>query len=434
MKYLSHTTNIFFIFCVIFMVNVFSIIDSAMVVFGILILLLLFIPRYRKIVSRLLFSKKFAKLSLTFIIFIIWIIFCVLFNGSSDFSFIRTLLHLYIQLIICLMLYSYLAAKKEDKYIHVYILIAFLIQSLFAVIGMLNPGFKVFLLSTKSDLEAEIAMKYGFRGLSLAGSSFFGLAISFGLVIIVLFSRIYRFRTSYIPLFVFTVLIVVAGLSAGRTSAIGLVFAIILFIVNGGLRKKKLKRIVRDIIISIALFGIFVLLFYDSIADKMGHFLGDFQFYISEFFTSSSGGVFQTTSTEHLFSDMFIPVQFRTLLIGDGLYTVESGYYMSTDSGLMRPILYAGVPALLFLLYIQYQIFDFGGMGEKYVSLFIILLLFTMILQIKGEVLGFALIYNSVAFLVSLSLMNKRLSARVRPRKRRPCAKSSQKAIGAAIC
>lgn len=48
---------------------------------------------------------------------------------------------------------------------------------------------------------------------------------------------------------------------------------------------------------------------------------------------------------------LFIP-DFKTILIGDGRYTENELYYMETDAGIMRPLLFGGL-IFAFLRYIS---------------------------------------------------------------------------------
>ena len=49
---------------------------------------------------------------------------------------------------------------------------------------------------------------------------------------------------------------------------------------------------------------------------------------------------------------------FKTLLVGDGLYMNPNGvgYYMNTDIGYFRQIYYGGIVGLILILYYQYKI------------------------------------------------------------------------------
>lgn len=393
------------VFCVVFMFKVVSVVDSSMVVGVLLAFLLLISVRFRHCFFYSVNGQKFMTLSALFLALVAWIFIALSINGGGDLSFIKTLLHLYIQFIICYLLFSFLKSNGVAHKIPNYLLAAFIIQSIIIVFGIINSSFRQFLLSTKSELEISLSNHYGFRGASLSGSSFFGLAISFGAMFIVYFYTLKEKKNNNIFVSLLTLsLLTFASLSAGRTAIIGLFFAILFFIITKKYKKKNrnalvfIKRIFFFIIFTLIVLGTAFIVASDSLI----HLFGDFGFYITEFFTSSSGGMFRTTSTDSLKS-MFIPIEPDTFFIGDGIYTTATGYYMKTDSGLMRPILYAGLPCLILLTVIQIHILNIGNMFKKDKKLFVIILLYLLVIQIKGEVLGFSIMINTVLILFSLS-------------------------------
>ncbi|MCR5786098.1 MAG: hypothetical protein K6G28_00130 [Acholeplasmatales bacterium] len=409
MRLIKDAFNVVLVFSVIFMFKVISFIDSSMIVMAFLVIFSFFNKQYRKEVKNYCFSKKSMLLLLTFVLFSVWIILCCLLNLQTDFSYLKTLFHLLFQLIVCLFLYCFLKINRRISSIPKYLIISFIIQSIIIILGIISPSVRTFLLSTKGEFEVELANHYGFRGASLAGSSFFGLSISFGLLFIIFFSnKNLIMKKNYIFILISLVLLGIAGLSAGRVSAIGIIFGLLFFIVKG---KRKFQFFINSIIIVLLFLILIPLLssfFKKTISSNLSNTIDYFYFYITEFFNSSSGGFMKTTSTEFMFSTMFFPVELKTLLFGDGLYNVSTGYYMSTDSGIMRPILYAGLPSLIFLFSIQYQIMNFFNFKRKDKFLFWTIFIFSIILQIKGEVIGFANIFTTLLFLFSLSYENKK--------------------------
>lgn len=107
-------------------------------------------------------------------------------------------------------------------------------------------------------------------------------------------------------------------------------------------------------------------------------------------------GELSTGSSDALFNDMYFKMDLETFLIGDGRYqALTGGYYMKTDAGLMRPILFYGVfftiigyMSCVFIIYGIYKNFKINNnkLG-KYMSflLFISLIIF----EIKGEIFYF---------------------------------------------
>lgn len=110
-------------------------------------------------------------------------------------------------------------------------------------------------------------------------------------------------------------------------------------------------------------------------------------------------------SIEHLLTDMYWVPDIKTLLIGDGRYTDGSSYYMHTDSGIMRPILYYGV--------INYFISIFGlvSLANRFTSRLLnakkskliiqfIICIFVFVFEFKGESL-----WMTVGMLFPIALM-----------------------------
>ena len=91
---------------------------------------------------------------------------------------------------------------------------------------------------------------------------------------------------------------------------------------------------------------------------------------------------------------MYFPVEEKTFLIGDGKYTNEDGsYYMYTDAGYMRNILYFGILGFIFLFLYQISFFIWD-----YKNLFInfIILIYILIMHVKGDVLAFSIILQNM--------------------------------------
>lgn len=99
-------------------------------------------------------------------------------------------------------------------------------------------------------------------------------------------------------------------------------------------------------------------------------------------------GEFSTSSTEILWDMWFIP-DFKTFLIGDGYYTspLTSGYYMATDVGFLRPMLFFG--SFYTLVYYLIPIISAYEISKRNIEsklLAFMLILSLFIFEIKGEV------------------------------------------------
>lgn len=402
---------ILLIFMYIFAFNIVGFFDSAIIAFLLLLPPFFFLPEMRRSIFAIVFSRKFWNLTITYILFILWIFIAVKINRQNDFSYIPTLIHLYFTLIIGIFLFSYCSAKKRTDLIINWIVVAFVIQSVIIISAIISPTLRELILQTKSASEVERANHYVYRGMSLSSSSFFGLSIAYGLLLLVYFDKAnsYREKNLFVRLLSFGLLLIGAG-SAGRTALIGVVFGIALYLFeNFNVRRSKgisPQRVLAFVLGIGAFAGIaaFVVFLFNNYASaKTMRVFNNFWAYISEFFTESSGGVFHTTSSDALFSNMFFLVDFPTFIKGHGLYSLGSGYYMRTDSGYMRTVLYVGFLSLVFLFLIQKQILDFCDLKKKNTILYWLILALIIALQVKGEVLGFAILFNSTLFLFVLA-------------------------------
>ncbi len=107
-------------------------------------------------------------------------------------------------------------------------------------------------------------------------------------------------------------------------------------------------------------------------------------------------GSFNNISVERLLKNMIFIPEFKTLILGDGRYVFNNAYYMKTDSGFMRQILFWGLPGTI-LAYIATLL----SMKRFSHTKMILLLIITFLLfEIKGEVY-----YEFIPLMLSLSFM-----------------------------
>lgn len=131
-------------------------------------------------------------------------------------------------------------------------------------------------------------------------------------------------------------------------------------------------------------------------------------------------GTIETSSTDTLWSMWFIP-DVKTFLFGDGYYTnpVTGSYYMGTDVGYIRPILFFGIFFTIVNYTIPILMTYTISKGKKEEKLLAFLLLITMFLfEIKGEVVHMFIPIIFIVYLGSnLRLTNKEYSFECNNRK-----------------
>jgi hypothetical protein len=98
-------------------------------------------------------------------------------------------------------------------------------------------------------------------------------------------------------------------------------------------------------------------------------------------------------------------VNFDTALIGDGRYVNSDGsYYMHTDSGYFRNILFWGIPGLLLIIAYQFVFFKFSKTKPTTKLLTILLIIFILVLEIKGEAIAKVHMLNIFLFCLYFSI------------------------------
>ncbi len=166
-------------------------------------------------------------------------------------------------------------------------------------------------------------------------------------------------------------------------SAVG---AIILFFM---LLKLLLKRpkILTFIVIG-GVIGIIALLILQSRNEAVHAW---FQWAFDMIVTFVQTGKMETGSTNVLFERMLFIPEVKTMLFGDGLYSTADGYYMSTDAGIMRPVLFGGIlfATLRYFSVYAVMIINFlkDGVKQEEKKLYFFLFVICFIFEIKGEII-----------------------------------------------
>ena len=161
-------------FMYIFAFKIYSLIDSSILLLGGFTIYAIIKSDYKKKLIEC-FKSKYFIYSITCIgIIVMWSIITNWINSSNDFSYIKTIIHLTITIIIGIEFIAYVKYKgKQDKLVN-YIIGAFIIQSILQWIFFILPDFsKLFnIFRTESMILNNI--KYsGYRGIAIASSGFF---------------------------------------------------------------------------------------------------------------------------------------------------------------------------------------------------------------------------------------------------------------------
>lgn len=93
-------------------------------------------------------------------------------------------------------------------------------------------------------------------------------------------------------------------------------------------------------------------------------------------------GSFNNASFSDLSNMYFLP-GWKTILCGDGYFTLNGSYYMKTDSGIMRNILFWGILGCIFSYFTT--LYSMWGLKKKNIMLFLMLCGTFILFEYKGD-------------------------------------------------
>lgn len=188
-------------------------------------------------------------------------------------------------------------------------------------------------------------------------------------------------KTIFILLIAFFTIAIIGDMIA-RTTSVGLVMAIIYFILNTDIFRLVMRR---KYLTFHAIFGLMLLVVvaisaYLYNTDKNFH--TDIRFAFEGFFNWVEYGEFRTSSTDKLNTVMWIwPKDLKTWIIGSGRFGL---FAFSSDIGYCRFILYCGLTGFsVFASLFVYNATIFAIRYKMYRDLFVFLLAYTFIVWIK---------------------------------------------------
>jgi hypothetical protein len=167
---------------------------------------------------------------------------------------------------------------------------------------------------------------------------------------------------------------------AGLLASLALIgFTVMYFVVA----KKKFHYAV---ILIIGILGVFLFLsFLRQFNDTLASW---YDWMMQPFMSLIESGTIQTSSTDTLWGMWFIPDPIM-ILFGNGFYTspVTGNYYMQTDVGFLRPMLFFGLFFTIILFIIPTILTLVIGTRQRVNRLFAFMIIFTLFLfEIKAEV------------------------------------------------
>ena len=391
---------ILLMFMYIFAFKIYSIIDSSIIVGIYLFIFMLKNTKYKKKIFANLKNKYFLTLFVGMLLVLIWSMLTLVFNNSFDLTYIKTLIHLYINLGIGYALFFYYDYKNRKYDIVNHILVVFLIQSCLQWFFFLFPSIsKLFNIFRTQSMILNNLKYAGYRGLAISSTGFFGLSSAYGLISIIYFIKYNTlFKNNMLKYMIF-LLLYSGTFFAGRTGFVALPFFLILIFLDIKKQNKKKEENKKNI----KQIGIVLLVFLSLIllTTRIPKFAKMYNYTFELVKNVFSGNGFFTTSTDKMFDMYDVEISPKTFLIGDGKYTVlvngEQKYYRRTDIGYLRKILYFGIIGTL--LSFLFEVFIFN---KKLKKEHLLLFIFLMVLELKGEIIGISILLNSILLLYNM--------------------------------
>jgi hypothetical protein len=321
---------------------------------------------YLLVNKRTIYTVKNVSPFILILFLIIFSYFIVFLHGTGETSISKGYFLFLIAYLIGPNLILILLEKRNHLNLVVvvnYIIWLAVIQSVI-MLGMLAiPSFKSFIFNIQnSDRQFLHLESGGFRMLGLAYGVVWDLGIVQSLSSIFIVWLIPKTKSARkIWLLAIAYLLIFASiLMSGRTGFVGILLSILLFFYNllYGESLMKYRKFISRILIALI---IILNLIYASLSPDIRELITEkvIPWAFEMFINSQEGNGAETQSTNQL-KDMYFDISTSTFLMGDGYYrdpNDSAAYYMGTDAGYMRQILFYGIFGSLVLYSFYFFIF-----------------------------------------------------------------------------
>lgn len=370
--------------------------NSSLILFFWLPFRLFFNKRMCQNLKCLLSSYYVYYIIAIYVFIFVYAIVVTFITGRFDFSLLPSIVNVLIHFIIAVFVVAFVGyCNVNKKDLLYYLVVLFAIQSIIQLMAFFYVDILDFIRLFQPSRASQISENFGGRkGLALSGNMFFSLAAQYGLIFILYTEYLEMKGKVGLGDIVLFVLLFVGGIFSGRTFFLGvIIFFCVIIIFSSFHWKVKLKMMQYPIF---CILGVCVLWRY--LPGDMQLRLYDLYLYSFEFLENFlNGEKIHTTSTDSLFNNMYYRLPISTFLFGDGLYTNSDGsYYGHTDAGYMRNILYGGIFFFCICLFVDLFLIFKSKIGNS--RLLWCILVYLLILHIKGEVLGYLLSIHCILF------------------------------------
>lgn len=329
---------------------------------------------------------KLTRLDYHFIIFILFFIgisfarSVVTCDITIPFYMIESILNLCTAVIIYNIYYS----QKTIALLMKEIVYALLFQSLFIIAELVFPPCKSFF---NQLLPSSVpASKWAWRHVGVTGFAAYNMGVFLALG---LFLTVYLFENNEFSikktLFLFSCFLSTALLAA-RSSFIVFFFVFVYFLYFIK-RKMNLKF---ALIILLLFICVFFALYQYSMTNQKFKFIFDWMFSIVLTLFDKGKGLREVDGVKVIGENFYWMPELTTFLFGDGRYAGISGigYYMETDAGYMRRLLYFGffLSVFYYITYLYYFVMNAISVKNiQYKIIILSIICIIMIMQYKGD-------------------------------------------------
>ena len=339
-------------------------------------------------------KKKVLKPLFFFALMLFGAVLMPIAYGTSDFNFTYAIVLLLIEdffgsILFCIYLYKR-GKLTVDYVIKLYIDICF-IQAVIILSMLLVPSVRDLIFSVqKIDLSGLNERYGGIRGFGLAASTTYDLAVVLSVALIFIAGNFLtnKMKNTAVELVKF-VIIFAAMLITGRTGFIGVGIACLLFAYK--IPKLSPLNKFRCVLIFLGMIIISVYLFNLFVPKELKELIINYAFEV--FINLAEKGKASSTSTDVL-KTMYFSMPLETFFLGDGRYIDPlGGYYMHTDAGYMRQVLFFGLffSMAIYFLYLYLAIDIRRNIHKqnspKYGNILFIVFLYFFLVNYKGDLL-----------------------------------------------
>lgn len=321
-------------------------------------------------------------------------------RGTNDLSMFSNVFFSSIQLVVtnvALVIIYFKLFKEEasfERLVYFYILTCILyitITFILVLLPTLKNQWVSLLYISERDInhmqKAQYAMRVGIDGFSGFKQTF---RFSVGLVLLVhkMIEKIKKMEKISTRDYIFLILLSFGTVMYGRIGSVVAALSI-LILIGYFVGKPRSLNIALGTIIG----AVFILVLLLTMSVFVSPIRVWVEWAFEMFFNLFRSGEFSSVSTSVLFGQMYFVPDLKSFLIGNGLFTdpVTGSYYMSTDVGFMRNILFYGfIPtSLLYFsaVYLVSRISKLLKLDKKSGTFFFILVLILFfVFEIKGAV------------------------------------------------